>query len=112
MYIVKQHVVYLILIFSTIFSCSIEDSKTTISEKYNDSLWIHYFNKQLTNVIISDVFSPPQTSRIYAYSNLAAYEAMRVDDKKFPSISKKLKKFKNIPASNTKINHLIAGVTA
>jgi hypothetical protein len=112
MYIVKHHVYYLILIFSPIFSCSIDDSKTTISERHKNSLWIHYFNKQLTNIIISDVFSPPQTSRIYAYANLAAYEAMRVDDKNFPSISKKLKKFKNIPANNFKINHLIAGVTA
>ena len=33
-------------------------------------------NRSLTQVIISDVFSPPVCSRIYAYCNIAAYEAL------------------------------------
>ncbi|MCY7350356.1 MAG: vanadium-dependent haloperoxidase [Cytophagaceae bacterium] len=32
--------------------------------------------QKLTEVIIHDIFSPPVASRIYAYSSLAAYEAM------------------------------------
>lgn len=32
--------------------------------------------KQVTDVIVHDIFSPPVASRIYAYSNIAAYETM------------------------------------
>jgi hypothetical protein len=34
-------------------------------------------NRELTNIIISDIFTPPVASRIYAYSNIAAYEGIR-----------------------------------
>src|SRR3954467_9369024 len=34
------------------------------------------WNRKLTHVIISDVFTPPVCSRIYAYCNIAAYEAL------------------------------------
>lgn len=33
-------------------------------------------SNQLTHVIVHDIFSPPVASRIYAYSHIAAYEAM------------------------------------
>ena len=32
---------------------------------------------QLTQIIIYDVFTPPVASRIYVYSSIAAYEAIR-----------------------------------
>ncbi|MFM2145255.1 MAG: hypothetical protein RL732_91 [Bacteroidota bacterium] len=34
-------------------------------------------NEELTQVIVYDIISPPVASRIYAYSNLAFYEALR-----------------------------------
>jgi hypothetical protein len=38
------------------------------------------FNRQLTDVIVADIFTPPVASRIYAYSNIAAYEGIRFMD--------------------------------
>lgn len=35
--------------------------------------------RQITKVIFYDIFSPPQASRAYAYSSVAAYEALRND---------------------------------
>lgn len=32
--------------------------------------------KQLTDVIVYDIFSPPVASRVYSYSNIAAYEVL------------------------------------
>lgn len=43
----------------------------------NDAGLLHRNMKQLTEVIIHDAFSPPVASRIYAYTSLAAYEALR-----------------------------------
>jgi hypothetical protein len=40
---------------------------------------LHRNMDQLTQVIIHDMFAPPNASRIYAYSSLAAYEAARFD---------------------------------
>jgi PAP2 superfamily protein len=38
---------------------------------------LHSAVQDLTNVIVYDIFSPPQASRAYAYSTIAAYEALR-----------------------------------
>ncbi|MDX1939468.1 MAG: vanadium-dependent haloperoxidase [Saprospiraceae bacterium] len=37
--------------------------------------FFHRSMKQLTDIIVHDIFSPPIASRIYAYSSIAAYEA-------------------------------------
>ncbi len=51
----------------------------------------------LTHVIIYDVFTPPVASRIYAYTNLASYEAMKYADPKFNSLTAQLKEFTAMP---------------
>ncbi|WP_238719037.1 vanadium-dependent haloperoxidase [Pelagihabitans pacificus] len=38
------------------------------------------YNRQLTEVIVADIFTPPVASRIYAYPNIAAYEGIRFLD--------------------------------
>lgn len=38
---------------------------------------LHQSMKRITGVIVHDIFSPPVASRIYAYSAIAAYEALR-----------------------------------
>ena len=53
---------------------------------------------QLSNVVIYDVFTPPVASRIYGYTSLAAYEAMRYADPKCKSIMSQLKGFGDPPA--------------
>ena len=52
---------------------------------------------RLTNVIVYDIFTPPVASRIYAYSNLAYYEAIRFKNAPANSITEKLKGFGTMP---------------
>ena len=52
---------------------------------------------QLTQIIIYDVFTPPVASRIYVYSSIAAYEAIRHAEKGAPSIAAKLNGFDKMP---------------
>src|SRR3954468_3391775 len=42
-----------------------------------DADMLHSAMSQLTDVIVYDIFSPPQASRVYAYASVAAYEALR-----------------------------------
>ena len=44
-----------------------------------DTKMLHSAVQDLTNVIVYDIFSPPQASRAYAYASVAAYEALRPD---------------------------------
>ena len=56
--------------------------------------------KNLTDVIVHDIFSPPVSSRIYAYCNLAFYEAARLKHPHFSSLIVQLNGFDSIKISN------------
>ncbi len=63
----------------------------------NETDVLHANEEELTKVIIYDVFTPPVASRIYAYANLAAYEAQRFADPKYCSLTAQLKGFGPMP---------------
>ena len=69
---------------------------------------------ELSYVIIYDIFSPPVASRIYAYSNLAAFEVLANEGKHFASLEGKVKGLNNIPhpAANIKIDYPFASLIA
>ncbi|MFM7671979.1 MAG: vanadium-dependent haloperoxidase [Bacteroidota bacterium] len=54
-------------------------------------------NEAITQVIVHDIFTPPVASRIYAYSNLAFYEAHRIDSENHRSLLPELKGFDSLP---------------
>ena len=58
------------------------------------------WNRKLTDVIIADIFTPPVASRIYAYPNIAAYEALRFMDDKHESYYGLLNGLEKIPNPN------------
>lgn len=75
---------------------------------------LHANQYQLTQVIIYDVFAPPVASRIYAYTSLAAYEAIRYSNPGNASITAQLHGFKPMPQpeSGKKYNYLLAATKA
>ena len=66
----------------------------------------------LTDVITHDIFSPPVAGRIYAYANLAAYEVMAADARKYKSLGSKLKEFPETPRPGKKVNTELASLLA
>ncbi|MFN8347168.1 MAG: vanadium-dependent haloperoxidase [Spirosomataceae bacterium] len=66
-------------------------------EEYNvkaaDPELYHQSVELLTEVIIHDIFKPPVAARIYAYSNLAGYEAMLPGFPEYRSLGGQLKSF-------------------
>lgn len=58
---------------------------------------IHQLNRALIGVVSEDLFSPPVAGRIYAYSNIAAYEAVRYFDPAYVSLAGQLNGLDPIP---------------
>jgi hypothetical protein len=58
---------------------------------------LHRNQDQLTQVIIYDMFPPPVASRIYMYSSLAAFEAIRFQKEGTLSIAENLTGFDTLP---------------
>lgn len=77
-------------------------SKPATPEEYNlqaaEPMLLHRSVQQLTNVIVHDIFKPPVASRIYAYSFLAAYEALQPQTPEYASLAGKLNNFPMVPA--------------
>jgi hypothetical protein len=86
--------VYLLTIIS---SCTPTEKPYHPSPESHDPQIVHDLSQALTDVIVHDVFSPPVAARIYAYTHLAAYEALRWDKGTYPSLTAQLRGFSKIP---------------
>jgi hypothetical protein len=79
-----------------------------------DQNLLHSNIKQITEVIVHDVFSPPVASRIYAYTNLASYEAIRFVRPGYVPIASQLNGFEQLPepGKDKSYNFLLAATKA
>lgn len=84
-------------ILLTVFSLLLLASCHKGGELPADADVLHANEDELTHVIIYDVFTPPVAARIYGYTNLASYEAMKYADPKYNSITAQLKGFDKMP---------------
>jgi hypothetical protein len=105
-----KRIVYLIGILSILCSCNNNSKKNlTINET---SIQVDCMER-LDEVVVYDIYSPPVASRIYAYSNLAFYEAIKYSKKNVASLTQKMLLFDSIPPPvNSNINFTISAVTA
>jgi hypothetical protein len=62
-----------------------------------DPEFIHRSFKQVTDRIVHDIFSPPVASRIYAYTSVAAYEAVRHSDPNLLTLAGQLNGLDSVP---------------
>lgn len=77
----RQILSSLIMVAFTAVACNV-DPKESVN---NDNL-IHDLNNGLIKVVSEDLFTPPVASRIYAYVNLAAHEAVAPAVESAPSL--------------------------
>ncbi len=94
--------------------CSLNDKKRANSTILTDSNILHQNMEQLTRVIIQDIFSPPVSSRIYAYASLAAYEAIKFSNSGYKPLTAELNGFAPMPVpdKNKPYNFLLAATKA
>ena len=62
-----------------------------------DAAPLHAAVEQLTDVIVYDIFSPPQSSRIYAYASVAAYETLRHEHPDYRTLAGQLNGLEPVP---------------
>ena len=62
-----------------------------------DAELLHAAVQHMTDVIVYDIFSPPQAARAYAYASVAAYEALRHDDSTYRSLAGQLNGLTAVP---------------
>jgi len=78
-----------------------------------DAAPLHRAEKAVTDVMVHDIFSPPVASRIYLYTNIAAYEVLV---KAYPgdywSLHGQVRAFPDLPTPREKINGSLAAVYA
>ena len=80
----------------------------------NNTELLHRNEDQLTRVIIYDIFTPPVAARIYVYSALAAYEAIRFSKPGAPSVIDRARGFAPCPEPERakEYNYLLAATRA
>lgn len=60
--------------------------------------FLHRAMRQVTDIIIHDIFSPPVASRIYGYTSIAAYEAAIQRNPAFVSLAGQVNGLEPVPA--------------
>jgi len=100
---------FVLLVVMSMISCRHKESSPI-----DEAAVLHENEDQLTNVIIYDVFTPPVASRIYGYTALASYEAIRYADPKYNSITAQLRGFgaPPEPEKGKKYNYTLAATKA
>jgi PAP2 superfamily len=79
-----------------------------------DAERLHTAMRQLTSVIVYDIFSPPQASRVYAYASIAAYETLRQGRPEFRTLAGQVNELTPVPAPQPGVEYSLplAGVHA
>ncbi len=101
----------IVCLFTFLIACREEPFDVTVCE--NTSL-IHDAVDKTTEVIVHDIFSPVVAGRIYAYTNIALYEALRSGHPEYRSFAGQLNGLTEVPAppADQKIDCNIAALQA
>ncbi|MBC7564026.1 MAG: vanadium-dependent haloperoxidase [Gemmatimonadaceae bacterium] len=86
----------LLLIAGNTSACS-RASTVSAATSMTDATPLHDAVKLVNDVIVYDIFSPPQASRVYAYASIAAYEVLRHGDTTFRSLAGQLNGLTPVP---------------
>ena len=73
-------------------------SDTPVAPNRSDAESLRTAVQDITSVIVYDIFSPPQASRVYSYSSVAAYEVLRQSDTTYRSLAGQLRGLTPVPA--------------
>lgn len=106
----RFYFIFLIFLLSTATSSL---ATNNWKQKAENPEFIHRSVKQITDVIVHDIYSPPVASRIYAYVTIAGYEAAIQGNSQYISLAGQLRDFAFLPPFNVKdISSYLASVHA
>jgi len=88
---------------------------TACGEDKNEEIEASVFHntmKELTDIIVHDIFSPPVASRNYVYPSVAAYEVISQGDSTYLTLAGQLEGLTSMAAPDGAINYEVAATTA
>ena len=111
---IKRCCLFLAIVAVVLQSCTKEVDERVWKEKVSSPDFLHRSVKQVTDVIVHDIFSPPVASRIYSYMTVAAYEAAVPGYPEYASLAGQLHGLEATPRpeASKAINFEIASVQA
>ena len=77
-----------------------------------DATPLHTAVKQVNDVIVYDIMSPPQASRVFAYASIAAYEVLRQGDTTYRTLAGQVNGLTPVPVAPAGTSLQLAGVHA
>jgi hypothetical protein len=92
----SKFALFIFLNISLFPACKKHEKNTETTDDYSRRQ-LFVWNKKLNDVIIKDIFTPPVSSRIYAYTNIAAYEALVPGNPDYVSLAGQLNGLKELP---------------
>jgi hypothetical protein len=101
--------IYTIISLCTLFvSCKKEQKIIVSAADYHAEI------DNVTQIMLHDIFSPPVASRIFVYPNIAAYEVLAQNSKKYISLQNQLNGLDSIPKLDSKsgVNQQVAALVA
>lgn len=109
----KPLVLFLALLLSCTFYCC-QPINRDFQQDAAAPQALHDAMQGLTDVIVHDIFSPPQASRVYAYPSIAAYEIARWQDSSYQSLAGQLNGLSAVPppAANAEYCYPLAATLA
>ena len=85
---------------------------TTYKAELEDPELFQSAVKNLSDIIVYDIFSPPVASRVYMYPTIAAYEVMAQENDEYNSLSNQLSDLTPIPSLEENVNPNLAALYA
>lgn len=104
----------MLMLFLFIASCCCIAQTESWREKTEKADFIHRAIKEVTEVMIYDIYSPPVASRTYAYISIAGYETLIHANKNYISLAGQLHGLTALPQpdSTKNISYTLAAVHA
>ena len=95
-----KNLLNLSFILLLLFSASCETVNPEFQQEADKPEFFHRSMKQLTDVIVHDIFSPPVASRIYVYPSIAAYETIINQHPEYQTLAGQLTDLESVPQPN------------
>jgi hypothetical protein len=92
-----KRVIIFITVVAVMFSCATEPQGNW-KEKVKNPDFVHRSVKQVTDVIVHDIFSPPVAARIYTYMSVAGYEAAIRGNDNYQTLAGQIRDLTPVPA--------------
>ena len=112
----RSSIFYFFLLISCgiVFFSSCKQKKNNYAKVMHDPMLYSDVMHKLNYVIIYDIFTPPVAARIFAYSNLAAYETLSKEGTHYRTLEGKVNGLNNMPSppKDAKIDFPFASLIA